>query len=382
MPRQYCRLSNSGIAALWLLQAGIAVGQTMVLPPPPDLGSAAGAAPAVPDAYPSIYGNNAASVPQFTPSNQPGPYSIPGPAVPTTPSPVPMYGNVPAAQPGETIVHESPIGSGASPIGSGAAVGAPTAPSDYGGAPISSMPSVTEEIIEPVQSGPAWYQYPWVWFPTDGWNSSIEFGLNGSEGNSNSLSYVAGSDISRITDLYNLTINLDYRRTRANGLVTQDNARGNVDFDRNIGISPMAAFIKSGVEYDQFKAFDARINVNGGVSYAFAKTDEFKFITRFGAGASKEVGAADDNWKPEALFGLETNRQVNDRNRIFAKIDYFPAWEDFSDYRMVTDAGWEILLDDSENFSLKLTATNRYDSTPLGLEPQDIDYAATLLYKF
>jgi hypothetical protein len=61
--------------------------------------------------------------------------------------------------------------------------------------------------------------------------------------------------------------------------------------------------------------------------------------------------------------------------------DYYPAWEDFHDYRLVTNAYWEILLDDQTNLSLKLGAVDRYDSTPNGALPNDIDYFVTLLWK-
>ena len=48
----------------------------------------------------------------------------------------------------------------------------------------------------------------------------------------------------------------------------------------------------------------------------------------------------------------------------------------------VTDLAWEILLNDSENLSLKLAATDRYDSTPQGAKPNDIYYSLLLLVKF
>ncbi|WP_197452437.1 DUF481 domain-containing protein [Rosistilla carotiformis] len=245
-----------------------------------------------------------------------------------------------------------------------------------------SMLTPLPDQMDAMEKEYSWYHYPWVWIPRDGWDSSVEFGLNGSEGNTNSLSYAAGANLARKSDLYNLGVNLNYRKTSSGGVDTQNNARANFDLDRAIASSDFSTFLKSGLEYDEFKAFDARVNVNAGLSYFLAKSDDVTFVTRVGAGASQEIGSVDPDWKPEMLFGLDLKQQVNKRNKIYVKADYFPAFADFSDYRVVTDAGWEILLDDAENFSLKLAATNRYDSTPLGLEPQDIDYTATLLYKF
>ena len=119
------------------------------------------------------------------------------------------------------------------------------------------------------------------------------------------------------------------------------------------------------------------------MGYYWIRQDDANFVTRFGAGANKEIGAPiDDDWVAEAVFGFEGDKQLNSRNKLKAKVDYFPAWEDFSNYRLVADVAWEILLDDSENLSLKLAATDRYDSTPQGADPNDVFYSLLLLYKF
>ncbi len=122
--------------------------------------------------------------------------------------------------------------------------------------------------------------------------------------------------------------------------------------------------------------------LNGGVGYYWIRQDDFNFVTRFGAGASQEIGAPNDDWVAEALFGIDADKQVNARNKLKAKVDYYPAWEDFSNYRLVADFAWEILLDDSDNLSLKLAVTDRYDSTPQGAKPNDVYYSLLLLYKF
>ena len=44
-------------------------------------------------------------------------------------------------------------------------------------------------------------------------------------------------------------------------------------------------------------------------------------------------------------------------------------------------AGWEVLLSHAANLSLKLGLIDRYDSTPNGLERNDLNYTALLLWK-
>lgn len=250
--------------------------------------------------------------------------------------------------------------------------------------PIGS--AIAEQLAPPApltETHVAWYRkYPWLWIPLDGWNNSVEFGLNGSDGNSRTTSTQVGADLERATDRYTFSIDFDYQNTDANGVQTQDNGRLNVDYDRLLGESAWSAFTKMGLEFDQFKAFDLRLNLNSGLGYYWVRTDQSTLVTRFGAGASREFGGPNEDWVPEALFGLEAAQQITERQKVKAQIEYFPQWDRWSDYRMVTDVSWEILLDGIDNLSLKLAATNRYDSTPNGLDPNDLFYSALLLWKF
>ncbi|QDT03615.1 hypothetical protein K227x_19990 [Rubripirellula lacrimiformis] len=254
------------------------------------------------------------------------------------------------------------------------------------------LPSASDQIIQQLNAGTTaevaplqeevirWYQYPASWMK--GWDSHAEFGLDGSGGNAETLAIQTGLETKRKTDQYTFSLDVDYRQASSRGVTTEDNGRFNLDYDRLLGDSAWSVFGKYGMEWDKFKAFDLRLNVNGGLGYHWIRTDDASLVTRFGAGASKEIGSPDDAWSPEAVFGIDAERQLTSRQKLKGKIDYFPAWEDFADYRMVADASWEILLDGSDNLSLKLSVTDRYDSTPQGAKPNDIYYSLLLLYKF
>ncbi len=238
---------------------------------------------------------------------------------------------------------------------------------------LTEEPPLEKEVVQ-------WYQYPQRWMK--GWDSNAEFGINGSDGNATTLALQTGLELKRKSDLHDFAIDFDYRQASTRQQTTENNGRVNVDYDRLIADTSWALFGKFGMEWDQFKAFDLRLNLNGGLGYHWIREDNASLVTRFGAGASREIGAPIDEWTPEAVFGIDSERQLNSRNKVTAKLDYFPAWEDFSDFRVVADAAWEILLDDSDNLSLKLAATDRYDSTPQGAKPNDIYYSLLLLYKF
>jgi hypothetical protein len=47
----------------------------------------------------------------------------------------------------------------------------------------------------------------------------------------------------------------------------------------------------------------------------------------------------------------------------------------------VTDGGWEIELAKPSNLSLKISANDRFDSTPNGADPHLMNYSVLLLLK-
>lgn len=252
--------------------------------------------------------------------------------------------------------------------------------------PLEPLPASVFDQADPLPEvdaigGPVWFS-PWTWIPSDGWKNSAELGLNGSAGNAESLSLQAGTRFKRKSATTLFDLRLTHNRTHANGVETQNNVLMYSDFERFLGDSPWTFFIKNGLEYDEFRAFDVRYNINSGLGYALFRSDELTLVGRFGAGASREFGGPDEAWVPEALFGGDYEHQVTARSKLVARIDYFPQWNDFSNFRLVSDLAWEYLLDTDGNLSFKLGATDRYDSTPNGLKPNDVNYSALVLYKF
>jgi putative salt-induced outer membrane protein YdiY len=315
------------------------------------------------------------------------PYSVPSDPYATSAAPAPGIAKYDVTAANATIANAEQVGettkqavaelatASNNEVAQVAHQAAQTLGSQMGQAMSFERPPLIEESIR-------WYQYPWRWM-TQGWTNSIELGLDGSQGNAETLALQTGAELKRKTDAYTLAFDFDYRLVNTRDVVTEDNGRFNIDYDRLLGDSPWSLFGKFGLEWDEFKAFDLRLNLNSGIGYHWIRNDRTTFVTRFGAGASREIGAPDDDWVPEAVFGFDAEHQVNKRNKLKAKLDYFPSWEDFSDYRIVSDASWEILLRDDDSLSLKMAVTDRYDSTPQGgNKANDVYYSLLLLVKF
>lgn len=285
---------------------------------------------------------------------------------------------------GEVWGQNGGLGLNAFPLPGGGPI-SPTPPLEIPPPPLTSdtplkFSAPTPEVT-PALPEVSWYN-PWTWIPWDGWTNSAELGINGTDGNSKSFSLQTGAKFTRKNDRDLFEMRISHNRTQANGIETQNNALFFQDFDRKIASSNWTWFEKFGMEYDQFKAFDLRLNLNTGIGYRWIDDKKLRFTTRFGAGTSREIGGPDDRWVAEAVFGGDYDHQVTDRHKLYSKVDYYPEWSNFSNFRAVIDAGWEYLLDEKGNLSLKLGANDRYDSTPNGRKPNDINYSFLVLYKF
>ena len=226
-----------------------------------------------------------------------------------------------------------------------------------------------------------WYN-PTTWFAGPYWEKGIELGINGSEGNAQAFSLLSAGRLRRETDRSIWGVDIVYAKTEANDILTQHYAFLNSRFDYKLGDSRWTLWSITRLEYDEFKAFDLRLAINGGIGYDIIRNDRRKLTGRFGAGASREFGSLNEEWVPEAVFGMDYLHKISDRQRLNITVDYYPAWEDFANYRLVTQASWELLLDEATNLSLKVGVLDRYDSTPgIGLQENDLDYFITLLWK-
>ena len=269
-------------------------------------------------------------------------------------------------------------------------VQAPRTPASYEIQPEVLPPRVGPALDELTPAAPAaddtgeeslqWWS-PGAWIRPVQWERGVEFGLNGTAGNSESLSLRAAANAKRKTERHEFSWDLTYAKTNSDGLETQNFGILNSGYERFLGESRWTYFVKQQLTYDEFKAFDLRIVLNSGVGYQFVDTESLNWKGRFGAGASHEIGGPDNDWVPEALFGSEFDWQLGERQKLTSKVDYFPAWGDFGDFRIYSDTAWQILLNEAHDLNLKFSIIDQYDSTPNGSKPNDINYAILLLWK-
>lgn len=257
----------------------------------------------------------------------------------------------------------------------------PKAPADAAGSDAKgheepSKKTPEETLVEPIE-----FWGVEIWDPNP-WSGSFEFGVNGSQGNSETFNLRFGAGAKRKTESTILKLKLDYKKDSQNDVETANRLFFDGREEWLFGESPWSMFAHSTFEYDEFQAFDSRVSVDTGIGYRFFHSEVTSLKGRFGSGFSREFGGPDDSYVPEAVFGLEFERQLTKRQKLTGSADYFPNWSAFGDYRINTQVNWTVLLDEAHNLSLKIGVIDRYDSTPNGAKANDLDYSAVLLWDF
>jgi len=234
----------------------------------------------------------------------------------------------------------------------------------------------TSTVVPSIADTSYWYE---LWDP---WEGNVELGMNGTAGNTETFNVRFGANAKYKSATRNHTLQLVYLEKTANEVQTAETALADGRIEWPWDGSPWNYFIHGLTEYDQFKAFDVRVSADTGLGYEFIQNDQTTLIGRGGIAASREIGGPDDQIQPELLFGVEYKHKFSDKHSISFKSDYYPAIEDFNDFRLNSQASWEMAVAPEWGLSLKFSVIDRYDSTPHGAKPNDLDYSTLLIWAF
>ena len=214
------------------------------------------------------------------------------------------------------------------------------------------------------------------------WQGGVELGLNGASGNNESFNFHFGANARRRSLLNAFTFQLDYFRQSQQNQDTANRIFNDWRLEHFFLASPWTCYVHGTFEYDPFAAYKSRLMTDAGLGYRFVETDRTSLIVRSGVGVAREIGGPNNEFTPEAVFGMDFQHRIGIRHRLVGIVEYIPEITDFAHYRINSQAAWEYLLDQGLNLSLKLGALDRYNSTPYGKKPNDLNYGAVLLWKF
>jgi putative salt-induced outer membrane protein YdiY len=253
----------------------------------------------------------------------------------------------------------------------------------------SAAPSVVDDLAAEEDGRPEekfWLWTPgWqVWQPTfwDPWEGNVELGLNGTDGNSETFNVRFGVTAKYKTESLWRSVQLTSIQKRANGKTTANTALLDGRLEWPMPGSRWNYFMHGLLEYDEFKAFNTRLSADTGFGYEFLQNEQTTLMGRSGLAVSREISGPDNAVHPELLLGGEYKHRFNEFHSISGKTEFYPSVLDFGDFRLNSQASWEMALSKIWGLSLKLSIIDRYDSTPQGARPNDLDYSTLLIWSF
>ena len=224
----------------------------------------------------------------------------------------------------------------------------------------------------------------------DGWVRTVEFGLNGSSGNTENLSIRGIFQTERETDQLRTLFRARYLYSEDDGQESENEGRLRGENDWLFPGERYFVFAFGVYEFDEFQDWDTRLQLFAGLGYDFlneralleAGQDRATLKGRLGVGATREFGGEDDDWQAEALAGLDFFWQITDRNSFAAGTEVFPSLSDLGEFRSISYAAYDILLAEENELTLRLGVEHEYDSEPGDAKEHDVKYFVTLLATF
>jgi putative salt-induced outer membrane protein YdiY len=213
------------------------------------------------------------------------------------------------------------------------------------------------------------------------WSFTAEIGGTKKEGNTDTVDFYGGIELSRKTmvDLLRFYVTGRYGETdqiRDTSEVILGSYYEHLLFnsDRWYGYGRFE------LEYDEFENLELRATLAGGMGYYWIKEEHHELKTRLGAGYLHESymdGTTDNSATLDV--GLDYRVEIKPWMQFVHSATYIPTFDGIDDYRLDFDTAILVPFKD-ERFAFKIGMRNEYNSMPLpGIERLDNTYYANLL---
>jgi putative salt-induced outer membrane protein YdiY len=208
-----------------------------------------------------------------------------------------------------------------------------------------------------------------------GWSRTLDIGVNGRQGNSETTSITVGLELSLEDQFKRWEIQGRSFFARDEDGTSDNNARFTLRRDHFFFESPWFAFGSVSYGYDQFESWKHRIVASSGPGYRLVQREAQELDLRLGATYTREFGERGRN-EANFLFGVDYSWKPGERhtftleNQLFTEVQPSPG-----ELRNLTIAGWKVKILEEPALSLKAAVENEYET-----EVEDDDKKNDLKY--
>ncbi|MEL7089180.1 MAG: DUF481 domain-containing protein, partial [Planctomycetota bacterium] len=216
--------------------------------------------------------------------------------------------------------------------------------------PAANVAGVELEETDPIYVEPPKPDFFW------GWDKSLQAGLTGSNGNSDSVALYAAfaTDYEDDTDRWFFRARVFY--TEEDSVNTRNEYDFSLTKDWLIPDEPLFYWANAKYEFDEFTGYEERASGFAGLGYEVVDRDDYNLLFRFGGGGNWEGGAVEE-FTPEIQLSLEGEWDIDQNSSLGYYTFFYPSLEPvFSEFRNVSGLVYKMSVDKSKGLSLNVGA--------------------------
>ncbi len=195
-----------------------------------------------------------------------------------------------------------------------------------------------------------------------GWSRTLDVGLNGRQGNSETASLTAGLEMTYEDEFKRWVFQGRTFFARDEDGTSDNNGRFTLRRDLLFPGSRWFAFGSVGYAYDAFESWRHRIVASAGPGYQLVQREAHELDLRLGATFTREFGERDTDGA-DAMFGIDYSWKPGDRytltlaNQLFTQIE-----PNAGEFRNLTIAEWKMQILDDPALSLNTGVEIEYET--------------------
>jgi putative salt-induced outer membrane protein YdiY len=212
--------------------------------------------------------------------------------------------------------------------------------------------------------------------PASPWRRAIDFGMNMTKGNSDTLRYSLGLDVVRERDEDLIRLGAQTLYGKSDDTKDTENASARTRYERQISTRTYGLGYADWLS-DTIAGIDYRVTAIASPGWHLLRSPLTILNVEAGAGYLEEKKETDREGYAAGRLAASAERLLNTHVLAWCAVEYIPKFTDTSVFFVNTEAGIASIL--ARNLSLKATLEDRYDHAPApGIENNDL-YVSTAL---
>ncbi len=212
-----------------------------------------------------------------------------------------------------------------------------------------------------------------------GWNRSIDLGLHGERGTTETSTLTAGLNFNYRDEFKRWRLRGRYFLDRDGNSTSDNNSR--VDLTRDWLIPSNRWFMRTSLshQFDEFESWEHRIVASAGPGYRLIERPAHALDAIVGPAFTREFGERDAD-KGEGVFGLDYKWQLNETVSFEVSNQFFvEATPNAGEIRNLSIGEWKLVLAEKPGLNLKMGIENEYESSVEGDdEKNNLKYYMTI----